>query len=423
MEKRKGEEIAAFVGIDWADKQHEVRMQAAGSGKKETLTLKQEPEAVANWVQGLRERFGGRRIAVALEQRKGALIHALMGYETLVLYPVNPKTVAKLREAFYPSGGKSDPVDADLLLDIVTNHRDKVRAWVPDKARTRLLQMLVEARRNFVDERTRLTNKLRSALKEYFPQVLEWIEELGSQEVTDFLNKWPTLESVQRAKAETVRKFFAEHGHRNVGRVEERVKAIGAAKELTKDEAIVTAGKMKAQALARQLRPLLESIAGYDGQIAELFEKHPDREVFSSFPCAKEVLAPRLLAAFGEDRSRYDQALDIQNLSGIAPVTKTSGQSRVVQKRLACPKFLRQTFHEYAGQSIKKAGWARTCYNLLRARGVKHHAALRAVAYKWIRIMYRCWQDQEPYSEEKYSQALVRTGSPLASAIRLAAAG
>jgi len=346
-----------------------------------------------------------------------------MGYETLVLYPVNPRTVAKIREAFYPSGGKSDPVDADLLLDIVRNHRDKVRAWVPDKPRTRLLQMLVEARRNFVDERTRLTNQLRSVLKEYFPQVLEWVGELGSGEAMDFLNKWPTLESVQRAKPETLRKFFAEHGHRNVDRIEERVKAIEAAKELTKDEAIVTAGKMKAQALAGQLRPLLKSIAGYDGQIAELFENHPDREVFSSFPGAKEVLAPRLLVAFGEDRSRYDQALDIQCLSGIAPVTKTSGQSRVVQKRLACPKFMRQTFHEYAGQSIKKPGWARTCYKLLRARGVKHHAALRAVAYKWIRIMYRCWQEQEPYSEEKYSQSLLRAGSPLAPAIRLAAAG
>src|SRR5215470_7756645 len=161
MRNRNVGEIAAFVGIDWADKQHEVRMQAAGSGKRESLTLKQEPEALANWVQGLRERFGGRRIAVALEQRKGALIHALMGYEILVLYPVNPKTVAKVREAFYPSGGKSDPVDADLLLNIVRNHRDKVRAWVPDKPRTRLLQMLVEARRNFVDEKTRHTNQLR----------------------------------------------------------------------------------------------------------------------------------------------------------------------------------------------------------------------------------------------------------------------
>lgn len=423
MKTWAGEELAACVGIDWADKQHEVRMLVVESGKKDSFSLKQEPEALASWVQDLRERFGGRRIAVALEQRKGALIHALMGYEILVLYPVNPKTVAKIREAFYPSGSKSDPVDADLLLYIVTEHRDKLRAWVPDKARTRLLQMLVEGRRNFVDEGTRLKNQLRSALKEYFPQALEWVGELGSCQAMDFLTKWPTLESVQRAKPETLRKFFVEHGHRNLDRIQQRVKAIAAAKELTTDLAIVTAGKMKVQALVGQLRPLLKSIAQYDEQIAELFQKHPDREVFSSFPCAKKVLAPRLLAAFGEDRGRYDLALEIQNLSGIAPVTKTSGQSRVVQKRKACPKFMRQTFHEYAGQSIKKAGWARTYYKQLRARGVKHHAAVRAVAYKWIRVMFRCWQEQEPYSEEKYLQSLERARSPLAPAIRLAAAG
>lgn len=416
-------EFAACVGIDWSDKQHEVRMLVMASRKKESFALKQEPEAVASWVQELRERFGGRRIAVALEQRKGALIHALMGYEILVLYPVNPKTVAKIREAFYTSGSKSDPVDAELLLDIVTGHRDKLRAWIPDKARTRLLQSLVEERRNFVDEKTRLKNRLRSTLKEYFPQALEWVGELDSLQAIDFFGKWPTLESVQRAKPETVRKFFAEHGHRNLDRIDGRVKAIEAAKELTRDYAIVTAGKMKVQTLVAQMRPLVKWIAEYDEQIAELFENHPDREVFNSFPCAKEVLAPRLLAAFGEDRSRYDDALEIQSFSGIAPVTKQSGQSRVVEKRLACPRFLRQTFQEYAAQSIKKPGWARNYYLRLRARGVKHYAAVRAVAYKWIRIMFRCWQEQEPYSEEKYLHSLIRAGSPLASGLRLAAAG
>jgi transposase len=422
MENAKIGEFAACVGIDWADKEHEVRMLEVESGKRESLTLKQEPEAVASWVQGLRERFGGRRIAVALEQRKGALIHALMGYEILVLYPVNPKTVAKIREAFYTSGSKSDPVDAELLLDIVTQHRDKLRAWVPDKARTRLLQALVEERRNLVDEKTRLKNRLRSTLKEYFPQALEWVGELDSIQAMDFLGKWPTLESVQRAKTETVRKFFAEHGHRNLDRIEGRVKAIEAAKELTKDFAIVTAGKMKVQTVVAQMRPLVKWIAEYNQQIAELFESHPDREVFSSFPCAKDVLAPRLLVAFGEDRSRYDDALEIQSFSGIAPVTKKSGQSRVVEKRLACPKFVRQTFQEYAAQSIKKRGWARNYYLRLRARGVKHYAAVRAVAYKWIRIMYRCWQEQAPYSEEQYMQSLIRAGSPLASGLCLATA-
>ena len=416
-------EVAAYVGIDWADEQHEIRMQVVKTGKRESCTLKQEPEAIASWVQGLRERFGCRTIAVALEQRKGALIHALMGYEILVLYPVNPRTVAKLREAFYVSGSKSDPVDADLLLDLLTQHRDKLRVWAPDKARTRLLQMLVEHRRNFVDETTRLKNQLRGTLKEYYPQALEWVGELGSRQAIEFLSKWPTLEVLQRARPETLSKFFVDHGHRNLEKIQKRLKAIEAAQPLTKDEAIVTGGKMKVQTLVGLLRSLMKSVVEYDRQIAEVFQDHPDREVFSSFPCAKDVLGPRLLAAFGEDRSHFESALDVQTLFGIAPVIVRSGQSRVIQKRKACPKFVRQTFHEYAGQSIKKAGWARTLYKQLRQRGMKHHAAIRFIAYKWIRIMFRCWQEQEPYNEQKYLSALSRAGSPLVAAVRLAAAG
>lgn len=412
-----GEEtIAAYVGIDWADKEHEVRMLVVETARQESFKLKQEGEALAEWVASLRERFPGGKVVIAVEQRKGALIYALMNYDFLILYPVNPKTLACYREAFHTSGAKSDPDDAQLLLDLILKHREKLRAWIPEDANTRLLAMLVEDRRGLVDEVTRLTNRLGSTLKQYFPQALEWAGELNSAQAVDFLMRWPTLGSVRKAGEASLKKFYQQHGVRNHDKIEERLKAMIAARELTTDRAVLTASKMKVQATVRQLRVLLKSIAEMEERIDELFTEHRDHEVFSSFPCAKKVLGPRLLAAFGGDRSRYGSALEMQTFSGIAPVTKSSGASRTVHKRNACPKFLRQTFHEYAGQSIKKGGWARVYYEGMRERGMKHHAAVRSLAYKWVRIMYRCWQEQEPYDEAKYLDSLKRHSSPLASA-------
>lgn len=421
MAKGSEETIAAYIGLDWADTEHELTMMVVETGQVESRKLKQESEALGDWVESLRQRFSGRKVAIAVEQRKGALIYALMVYDFLILYPVNPKTLARFREAFNTSGAKSDPLDSELLLDLIRLHRDKLRPWVPEDADTRLLQMLVEERRELVDEVTRLTNRLKSTLKQYFPQALEWAGELNSRQALDFLTRWPTLESIRKAGEVAVEKFYHRHSVRNKDKIEQRLKAMKEARALTSDRAVVAGSRIKTLAIVRQLRALGKSIAEMEAQIQELFEQHRDHEVFSSFPCAKKVLGPRLLAAFGGDRSRYEAALEIQSFSGIAPVTRSSGNSKTIHKRMACPKFLRQTFHEYAAQSIKKPGWARVYYQGQRDKGVKHHAAVRALAYKWIRIMFRCWQEQEPYNEAKYITSLKRRSSPLVSGLPPAA--
>jgi hypothetical protein len=124
-----------------------------------------------------------------------------------------------------------------------------------------------------------------------------------------------------------------------------------------------------------------------------------------------------LLAAFGADRERYQSANDMQSFSGIAPVTKRSGKTTFVQRRWACPKFVRQSFHEFARSSIKWSPWARAYFDQQRRRGNKCHEAYRALAYKWTRIIYRCWQDHEPYNESHYIAKLELRGSKLAMLI------
>ena len=184
---------AAFVALDWADRQHVWALQVAGSDQVEQGEMEHTPEAVQAWASGLAQRFGGRPVAVALEQRRGALFFMLTKYAHLVLHPVHPGTLASYRQAFNPSGAKNDPSDTQLLLDLLVRHGDQLRRWQPDTVETRTLQFLVEDRRRMVNDKTGQTNRLTDRLKLYFPQILAWFDELDSPLVGDLLQRWPIV--------------------------------------------------------------------------------------------------------------------------------------------------------------------------------------------------------------------------------------
>jgi Transposase len=172
------EEYAALIAIDWADKQHAVSLLDVASGKREQLLLKHTPATLQEWALSLRTRFAAKPIAVALEQARGPLIYALLQYDFLLLYPINPATLAKYRQAFSTALGKDDPSDADYLLDLLEHHRGRLRPWHPDDEKTRTLRFLVEHRRRLCNDQTRVSNRLTALLKSYFPQILDWFPDL-----------------------------------------------------------------------------------------------------------------------------------------------------------------------------------------------------------------------------------------------------
>jgi transposase len=410
-------EFAAYIGMDWADQQHDICLQEAGSQQLEVRQIEQKPETLITWVAQLRQRFQGGLVAIAIEQSRGALLYALMHYDFLVLYPIHPNTLANYREAFTPSGAKDDPDDAQLLLELIGLHRNRLRPWKADDPLTRTIGLLVESRRKLVNDRTRLTNRLRALLKQYFPQALTWAGELNTPLAVDFLTRWPQLSQLQQAEASFLRQFYREHGCRLGEKLEERLAEISAAHPLTTDRAVIESSVSLLLALLPQLRELNCGIARLDQQIQDLYAQHPDAEIFASLPGAGQALAPRLLAAFGADRERFTEAEEMQRYSGIAPVTKRSGKMKLVQRRLARPKFVCQSFHEFAKSSILWSSWARAYYEQQRRRGKEYHEAIRALAYKWIRIIYRCWQLRVPYDEATYIKSLELRGSPLAKLI------
>jgi transposase len=407
-------DFAAFIAIDWADREHAWSMQVAGSTKRETGKFAHTPEAIEAWAMQWAQRFPGRPVAVALEQSRGALLYALSKFSHLVLYPIHPSTSYGYRKAVFPSGSKDDPKDADLQLDLLTLHRDRLRALEPDTEQTRHLQILVEQRRQLVDIRTAHTNRVTAQLKLYFPQVLDWFDDLAAPICRDFLVRWPTLPVLQAEDPAQLRRFFHQHHSRSEARIETRLHEIPQAKPLTEDPAIIGPGVILVRTLLQAAAALNDGIQELEKSIAELASSHPDFFIFDSFPNAGPAMAPRLLAAFGSRRERFGSAHEVQSFSGIAPVMQASGQKRWIHFRWACPKFLRQTFHEYAGLSMKKCSWAREFYDGQRAKGKGHHAAVRALAFKWIRILFRCWQSRQSYQEELYMAARQSRATPQA---------
>src|SRR6266404_517507 len=349
------EAIVAWVGIDWADESHQVCEYEVGTGNKQIYAVEQNAESLQEWINQLRIRHGGgKRIAVVLEQARGGLIYALMSTDFIEIYPVNPQSLAKFRQALYPSGAKSDPVDAELLEEMVRQNPGRFRAWVPGDAQTRSLQLLTEGRRKFVDDMTALTNQLTSALKTYYPQALDWAGELSREQACAFLEKWPTLSDLQKTRAFRIREFYQKYSRPEREALDQRVRQIEKAQPLTQDPAVVMAGVMMVRTLVGQIEPLRAAVEKYDVEIARIFQQHPDRAVF-------------------------------------------------------------QRFHEFADQARKFCAWSKLYYQQQRAHGKEHHAAVRALAYKWIRIMFRCWKDHKPYDDSRYMKSLVQRGSPLAA--------
>jgi ribosomal protein S15P/S13E len=209
-------EWAAFLAIDWADQKHHWKLVSASSRQTQAGEVDHTPEAIDNWAAQLHSQFGGRPIAVCLEQSRGSLVFMLHKYPHLVLYAVSPTTSARFRQALHPSGSKSDPSDTDGLLELLLHHRSHLRRLDPDTPETRLLQMLVEQRRKLVNDRTYYSNQLTACLKLlYFPQVLQWIDNIDCPMGCDLLEQWPTLQELQHAHPGTLRKFFVEHNSRS----------------------------------------------------------------------------------------------------------------------------------------------------------------------------------------------------------------
>jgi len=406
-------DFAALIGIDWADRKHDICEVNCHTNQQHFSVISSNPKDINAWANALKYKYKGQLVAVACELKKGPLIYALSKFSHLVLFTINPSSVAKYRKAFTHSGAKDDPTDAAIQVEILQLHMHKLNVITPDSEHVRSLAQLVEYRRKLVQDRVNLTNKITTTLKNYYPQVLDWFKEKDTKIFCDFLIRWPSLEHAKRARKQTLLDFFNQHNARYPAVNEQRIESIKQAQSLTNDKAVVAPNLLLIECLIAQLKALMLAIERFDIEIKALYKPHKDRFIFDSLPGAGPQIAPRLLAAMGSNRERYHCAQEIQKYAGIAPVTERSGKKEWIHWRYSCTKFLRQTFVEWAGQSVRYSFWAKAYYRQQESKGKPHNTIIRALAFKWIRILFRCWKTKTAYDESTYLEALKRKGSPL----------
>ena len=405
------DQFVAHVGLDWADKKHDVCIQFK-NGERRFEVIQHTPESLDTWLNTLHKQVNGR-IAVALELKKGPIVYALQKYPFITVFPVHALSLARYRQAFSPSGAKDDPQDAELALDLMLRYPEKIKPIEPSTGELRLLQQLVEQRRLLVEDKRRFVNRLINTLKQYYPQPLEWFSHRDSGLFLDLIARWPSLQLLKRARANTIRRFLNSKGGPAVKHTESRIEHIRNALPLTTDQYVIEANMLLAVAQIKQIKLAVESIRIYDVRIDELFKTLPDADIFKSLPGIGPCMGPRMLAALGDNRNRFNSAEEIQNYAGIAPVTERSGQKSWVHWRWQCSKFVRQTFVEWAAKTVHTSYWAGIYYQRQRSKGKSHQSAVRALAFKWIRIIYRCWKTKCCYDEAKYLKALKERDSPL----------
>ena len=408
------QQITVSVGIDWADAKHDFHL-IASDGQTDAGEFDQDPQAIADQINAWRKLCPDAIFAVAIEASKGAIINALLGYDDVRIYPVNPAALANYRKAFAHGGGKNDPVDAKLMAQFIEHYRDQLQPLQRDSELTRKIAIIAEDRRRFVDSRADLANQLTALLKSYFPAALALKPaRTYSEWFVKFLNKYSALTQAQAAGKTRLRSFF--HGVGKKAKADTYATTLCEAIPLTQDAATIETLVMRVQVVLDQIESLTRHIKRYESRLKQLVPQHDLFALVDSLPGAINTKA-RLIAALGDDRSRYPEAKNLQTASGIAPLTTQSGRQKFVHARWACTKFTKQTYHEFAGVSITKSRWAKVYYEQHKLRhGSRKNAAQlakRALAYKWQRIIHSCWQAGEVYDEGRYIERLKQTGSPL----------
>jgi transposase len=405
---------AAWIGWDWADQHHDLFLETA-EGQTEKIKLPHDIGRLHDWLKALGQRFGNRKVVLGIEACQSALLPIFMQYSFLELYPINPKSMARFREVVRPSGSKSDELDGQLTCQLVKAHRSLLTEFVAEDSLTRELELLVGYRRGLVDQRSGLANQLKSVLKLFYPLALELLQDDTTNALAaDLILKFPTLRGLKETAKHEVRKFFKGHGCRLTKGLEERLESVAPAVAVTEDTAWNNPHSFMACALAEQLKTVIGRVQQIEERICIIAEQHPNHALAQSLPGAADVLEPRIMVVLGTRVDACPSAEKLAIRDGVAPRRIQSGNSCLIIRRLAKPQFEHQTWIEYAKSSLLTCAWARAFVEAKTKAGKSYYTAIRALAFKWIRIIHTCWQNGTVYDEAIYLAALKKSGSPYA---------
>ncbi|WP_433347549.1 IS110 family transposase [Microtetraspora malaysiensis] len=393
-----------FVGDDWAEAHHDVEVMDA-SGRR--LAKARLPEGVAGMARlhaMIAEQIGEAadedvEVLVGIETDRGPWVLALVaaGY---TVFAVNPLQAARYRERLGTSGAKSDAADAHMLADMVRTDSHQLRPIAGDSAQAEAIKVVARTHKTLIWERTRAGQRLRHALREYFPAALAAFEDLDATEALDLLAKAPDPASA--AKLTVGQISAALKRARRRGDLAARAGEIQAAlrtEHLGQPEVVTMAYAMSVRALVAVLVVIGQQVKTLQGQVEECFGQHPAAEIIVSQPGLGPILGARVLAEFGDDRDRYASAKARKNYAGTSPITRASGKKKSVLARFVHNDRLIDALMTQASVALRTSPGARAYYDKQRARGVGYNTALRQLANRLVGILHGCLKTGTLYDE------------------------
>jgi transposase len=413
MHHRKGtrmkdwKDLTHYAGFDWAKDHHAVVVVDA---QGQIVADFEFEHSLEGWKRFVEKTSAWPNLAVAIETSQGAAVDQLLQRQ-YTIYPVNPVAAQSYRERKAPSGTKTDHLDAWALADALRADGIGWKVLQPMDPLTQQLRLLCRDEVSLIEQRTALVNQLQQALLEYYPAALSAFEDWTDRFTWDFLLEFPTPAALVKAGRRRWEKFLHTHKLWRPETAEKRLAIFGQADQFQASDPVVRAKSQLAISLCKLLRTLGQQLDLYRQQIAALFEEHPDHDLFGSLPGAKQVLAPRLLAAIGGDPTRYGSQAVLQCLAGTAPLSYQSGKINKVHVRWSCDKFLRHTLHLWADSFRRASAWGQTYYQKKRAQGMTHACALRCLGQRLLKIVFRMISDKKPYDAEFHARNQQKHGS------------
>lgn len=397
-----------YLGVDWADEFHQVWVSDEQGKKVLERKVLENVEGLAEFGRWVAEQRAKQiELWASIEKPYGRIVDFLLDHG-VVVYPVNPKAVDRVRDRFRMSRSKSDSFDAYVLAQFLRTDHGHLQALQPNSDPAQELKLLTRDQYRLVRQKSRLLNQLRATLKEYYARSLEMFSDLETNIALDFLKQYPAPEDLSKLTRKQWNRFAQREHHLGQERAQE-LWVILNQPQVAVPEHVVRAKMRLMSVLVGQLEVLREAVGDYEERVRSFFASMPAAELVKTLPGAKTgTILATLWAELGDAKDRWQSFRHLQAEAGVVPVTKASGKSRIIEFRFSCNKVLRHAAYWLAFVSLNRSEWANHYYRNQRAKGHSHHQSLRALGAKWLKIIFVMWRDHKPYNENYHLANITR---------------
>jgi len=393
-----------YVGLDWAAAVHAVCVMSVTGKVLAQFTIEHTADGIASLIGKLAKYGQPEVVQIGIERPNGRLVDLLLEAGHPVI-PVSPNAIKTWRDGEVISGAKSDAGDALVIAEYLRLRHHRLNPVQPYSSQTKALRTVVRTRDDIVDMRVRATNQLDALLDAYWPGAKAIFADTESPISLAFLRHYPTPAAAAHLGDKRLAAFLTKHGYSGRRPASQLLARLQHAPKGTSDPVLTEAVHDAVLALVTVLEALHTAGKNLDRSVVAHLGEHPDAEVFTSLPRSGQINAAQVLAEWGDSRAAYDGPDSVAALAGVTPVTKASGKQHAVHFRWACNKRFRQAITTFADNSRHQSPWAASIYANARARGHDHPHAIRILARAWIRVIYRCWHEHQPYNPNLHGGA------------------